>query len=101
MPSQKMSAARHFRRQILYLVIAGIVSVQGALAYLASYGAVTVTMALAVTFGVFVSIVLGGGLMAIGFYSAGSGVDDAVANAAVDVPTAILPTTPVEPLQHS
>lgn len=100
MPSQKASATKHFRRQILYLVIAGIISVPGALAYLASYGAVTLTMALAVTFGVFVSIVLGGGLMAIGFYSAGSGVDEAVANAAVDVPAAIVPTTPAEPAQH-
>ncbi|QYE33404.1 MULTISPECIES: hypothetical protein [Sphingosinicellaceae] len=93
MPTPALSAAKRFRRQIAYLVVAGVVSVPAALAYLASYGPITATMAFAVTFGVFVSIVLGGGLMATGFYSSGSGLDDEVASAGVEPAMATPPLT--------
>ncbi|UAJ12464.1 hypothetical protein [Polymorphobacter megasporae] len=84
MQGPKTPAVAQFRRQIAYLVLAGLVSVPAALAYLASYGPVSIALALAVTFGVFVSIVLGGGLMAAGFYSSASGLDDVVAAAHVE-----------------
>ncbi len=53
--------------------------VAAALIYLASWGSLTATLVVTVTFGVFVSIVLGGGLMAAGFFSSDSGHDDLVA----------------------
>ncbi len=55
--------------------------VAAALIYLHASGSMSATLVVTVVLGVFVSIVLGGGLMAMGFYSANSGVDDAVANA--------------------
>ncbi len=73
------SAKAAFRRQLIYLVVAGFVMVAAALIYLASWGPLTGTLVVTATFGVFVSIALGGGLMAAGFFSADSGHDDLVA----------------------
>ena len=70
-----------FRRSIIYLVVAGIMMVAAAMIYLASSGAMTGTLVFTVTVGVFISVVLGGGLMAAGFYSSSSGYDEEVAEA--------------------
>ena len=93
-----MAAKARFKRRILYLVVAGAAMVVVAIFYLASYGPLTVTLVLTVTVGVFVSVVLGGGLMAVGFFSASSGIDDEVAKASVvspDSPAAAKPDAPV------
>ncbi len=74
-----LAAARtRFKRLIAVLAIAGIVMVSAALYYLSTYGPLTTTLVIAVAAGVFVSILLGGGLMAVAFYSAKTGHDDAV-----------------------
>lgn len=73
-------ARRGFQRSIIYLVIAGAAMVVAAMLYLASSGAMTGTLVFTVTAGVFVSVVLGGGLMAVGFYSSSSGYDEEVAD---------------------
>ncbi len=83
------AALASFRRRLVYLAIAGAAMVVAAMLYLASYGPLTMTMVVTVTLGVFVSVVLGGGLMAAGFFSASAGIDDAVSKvsiAAADAP---------------
>lgn len=77
--SRRKQALTSFRRAIGYLVVAGVAMVAAALIYLASYGPLSATLVTVVIFGVFVSVVLGGGLMAAGFFSADSGHDDDVA----------------------
>lgn len=79
--SEKNAALHVFRRLMLYLLAAATLMVGTALIYLSSTGALTPTLVIAVTIGVFVSIMLGGGLMAAGFFSARSGHDDDVASA--------------------
>ena len=82
--SSTSSAARvKFTRLIAGLVAAGIAMVVAALFYLNSSGPLTAPLVVTVTLGVFLSIVLGGGLMAAGFYSSDSGHDDEVANASI------------------
>lgn len=96
--AKSLAAMASFKRRIAYLVIAGAALVVAAMVYLASYGPLTATMVIAVTFGVFVSVVLGGGLMAAGFFSASSGIDDEVAKASLvspDMPAAAKPDPPV------
>jgi Na+-transporting methylmalonyl-CoA/oxaloacetate decarboxylase beta subunit len=75
-------ALRGFKRLMLYLFAAAMFMVGAALAYLSSTGALTPTLVITVAIGVFVSIMLGGGLMAAGFFSADSGYDAAVARSA-------------------
>ena len=88
MPSSENAAAAlaSFKRRIVYLCIAGAALVVAALLYLASSGPLTATLIGTVTVGVFVSVVLGGGLMAAGFFSASSGIDDAASNARIAAP---------------
>lgn len=78
---RRRNAMRNFRRLIFYLVVAGVAMVVAALLYLARSGPLTGTLVFTATAGVFVSIVLGGGLMAAGFFSSNSGVDEEVAAA--------------------
>ena len=79
--NRRIVAGREFSRSIVYLVVAGVALVGAALVYLSSYGPLTVNLVIATSAGVFVSVVLGGGLMAAGFFSSTSGVDDEVAAA--------------------
>ena len=81
--AKSVAAMASFKRRLAYLVVAGAAMVVAAMFYLASYGPLSATMVIAVTVGVFVSVVLGGGLMAAGFFSASSGIDDEVAEASV------------------
>ena len=80
-----------FWRLIIYLAIAGAAMVMAALYYLSLYGPLTPTLVLTTSVGVFISILLGGGLMAAGFLSSNSGHDERAAGAttpqaAVDEP---------------
>ena len=96
-----MAAKARFKRRILYLVVAGAAMVVVAIFYLASYGPLTVTLVLTVTVGVFVSVVLGGGLMAVGFFSASSGIDDEVSSAGIVPSEASKTEAEVSPLKPS
>lgn len=69
-------ALKRFRRLMGYIVIAGVATMILALAYLAANDALNTVSAIATSLGVFLSVVLGGGLMAIGFLSSNSGHDD-------------------------
>lgn len=80
-PQGRKAAQSRLRRLLIYLLMAGVAMSAAALVYLHSNGPLSTTLVVTVIAGVFVSIMLGGGLMAMGFYSADSGVDDAVAGA--------------------
>ncbi len=83
------SARRRFWRLIVYLGITGIAMVVAALYYLSLYGPLTPTLMLTTSVGVFISILLGGGLMAAGFLSSNSGHDERAAAATRPVPAAV------------
>lgn len=70
-----------FWRLIAYLGIAGVAMVAAALCNLSLDGPLTPTMVLTTGIGVFVSVLLGGGLMAAGFLSSNSGHDERAAGA--------------------
>jgi hypothetical protein len=82
-------ARTSFWRLIIYLAIAGVVMVAAALYYLSTYGPLTPTLVLITSIGVFISILLGGGLMAAGFLSSNSGHDERAAGATSAVPLVI------------
>jgi hypothetical protein len=79
-------ARTSFWRLIIYLGIAGVAMVAAALYYLSLDGRLTPTMVLATGIGVFVSVLLGGGLMAAGFLSSNSGHDERAAGATPAAP---------------
>lgn len=79
-------ARTSFWRLIVYLGIAGVVMAAAALYYLSLYGPLTPTLVLTTTAGVFISILLGGGLMAAGFLSSNSGHDERAAGATTAPP---------------
>ncbi len=81
MAARRRIALRDFKRLMIYLVIVGLVMVAAAILYLVHDGPLTGTLVFTTTAGVFVSVVLGGGLMAAGFFSSASGVDEEVAAA--------------------
>ena len=81
MAEQRQKALAEFRRVMVWVVVAAVAMVIGALAYLWSTGEVTVAMVLAMVFGVFVSVLLGGGLMAAIFFSDKSGHDQDITDA--------------------
>ncbi len=70
-----------FWRLIACLVIAGVLMAAAAIWYLSTYGPLTPTLVVTTVFGVTVSIILGGGLMAMGFLSSNSGHDERAAAA--------------------
>ncbi len=82
-------ARTSFWRLIVYLGIAGVAMVVAALYYLSLYGPLTPTLVLTTGVGVFVSILLGGGLMAAGFLSSNSGHDERAAAATAAVPPVV------------
>lgn len=75
------SARSSFWRLIAYLGIAGVTMAAAALYYLSLYGPLTVTLVLTTSEEVFISILLGGSLMAAGFLSSNSGYDERAASA--------------------
>lgn len=88
--AKQHAALAKYRRLLVFLAIAGVAVTAAALLYLGSYGPLSATLVVTVVFGVFVSMLLGGGLMATGFYSSDSGIDEDVARsstAAADPPT--------------
>lgn len=70
-----------FRRMMLWIALAGVLMVAGALWYLSINDALYLSAILATIGGVFLSTLLGCGLFAAAFFSDKSGHDDNVSNA--------------------
>ena len=66
---------------VVWIALAGVVVVVGALWYLSATGGLTVHMTIATIAGVFLSILLGCGLFAAAFFSDKSGHDQNVTDA--------------------
>lgn len=64
-----------------WILIAAVIMVAGALAFLASQGTLTTHMVVATIAGTFFSVLLGCGLFALAFFSDKSGHDQSVADA--------------------
>ena len=88
MPDAREKAASEFRRMMLWIMLAGVVMVVGALWYLSLYGELRLHMVVATILGVFFSVALGCGLFAAAFYSEKSGHDRNVTDATRDNPHA-------------
>ncbi|KAB7647672.1 hypothetical protein [Polymorphobacter fuscus] len=84
--ARSRKARASFWRLIVYLGIAGVAMVAAALYYLSLHGPLTPTLVLTTSVGVFISILLGGGLMAAGFLSSNSGHDESAAGATAAMP---------------
>ena len=84
MQDERQSARADFRRMMIWVVIAAIGMVAAALLYLAASGDLTPDMVIATVAGVFLSVLLGAGLMAASYFSAKSGHDRDVNDAARD-----------------
>ena len=81
MTDKKTSAAAEFRRMILWIGIAAVLMVAGALWYLSLFADLTTHMVVATVAGVFFWVLLGCGLFAAAFYSDKSGHDQNVTDA--------------------
>jgi len=82
MQNERQSARADFRRMMTWAVIAAVVMVVAALLYLNATGDLTPDMIIATVLGVFLSVLLGAGLMAASYFSAKSGHDRDVSDAA-------------------
>lgn len=75
---ERQVAEEQFRRAIKLIVAAAILMTAGSLWYLSLSGPLTVTMVVATSAGVLLSVLLGCGLFAAAFFSANSGYDESV-----------------------
>ena len=75
MPSDRDKALAEFKRTLVWIALAGVVMVAGALWYLSLSGELRLHMVIATIAGVFVSMLLGCGLFAAAFFSDKSGHD--------------------------
>ena len=74
-------AIADFMKTMKWIILGGILLVAAVLGLFAYLGELHVSMVLAIIGGVFISVVLGCGLFALGFFSDRSGHDDDVTNA--------------------
>lgn len=81
MATEPQSAIAEFKRIIKWIVIIAVLMVAGALLYLDFYSTLDANTVIAVTLGVFFSVVLGCGLFAAAFFSDKSGIDQEVTDA--------------------
>ena len=84
MQDERQSARADFRRMMIWALVAAVVTVAAALLFLRMTGDLTPDMIIATVLGVFLSVVLGAGLMAASYFSAKSGHDREVSDAARD-----------------
>jgi hypothetical protein len=80
MASNRQRALAEFKRIMKWIGAIAVLMVIGALTYLYLYSVLDVNTAVAVTLGVFFSVLLGCGLFAAAFFSANSGYDEDVTN---------------------
>lgn len=86
---RQTKAVGSFKRLLLWCAGAGVLMTIGSLAFLQAVAVdyeMNMPIVITVIGGVFVSVVLGGGLMAMGFYSSNSGHDDDNAGAKISSP---------------
>ena len=81
MSDSRDRALADFKRMVLWIALAGVMMVIGALWYLSLYGELRLHMVIATVAGVFFSILLGCGLFAAAFFSDKSGHDRTVGDA--------------------
>jgi hypothetical protein len=81
MADQRTTAKAEFVRIMKWIVVAAVLMVIGALAYLRSSGDLTLHTVIATVLGVFFSVLLGCGLFAAAFFSNKSGLDQDIADA--------------------
>jgi ABC-type Mn2+/Zn2+ transport system permease subunit len=82
MQDQRQRARADFRRMMIWSIVAAVAMVAAAMIYLSATGDLTPDMIIATVLGVFFSVLLGAGLMAASYFSAKSGHDREVADAA-------------------
>ena len=81
MSDERQSARADFRRMMKWIVVAAVAMVIAALLYLQATGDLTLHMVIATVLGVFLSVLLGSGLMAASYFSNKSGHDSDVRDA--------------------
>ena len=81
MAESRSRAAAEFKRMILWIGLAGVLMVAGALFYISLYEPLRLHMVIATVLGVFFSVLLGAGLFAAAFFSDKSGHDQSVSDA--------------------
>lgn len=84
MQDQRQNARADFRRMMTWAAVAAVVMVVVALLFLKATGDLTSDMIIATVLGVSLSVLLGAGLMAASYFSAKSGHDNDVNDAARD-----------------
>ena len=82
MDNDRQRARDDFRRMIKWILLAAVLMVAAAMAYLVATGDLTPDMVIATVLGVFFSVLLGAGLMAASYFSDKSGHDRDVSDAA-------------------
>lgn len=75
MNSKRQQALTELRRILGWIVVIAVVMVAAALTYLYLFSSLDVSTVIAVTLGVFFSVLLGCGLFAAAFFSDKSGMD--------------------------
>jgi hypothetical protein len=81
MTSNRAQAKAEFIRIMKWILLAAVLMVVAALAYLRASGGLTLHLVVATVLGVFFSVLLGCGLFAAAFFSDKSGIDQDVADA--------------------
>ena len=79
MDQDRAALTAALKQRLIWIAIAGLVVAGLAVIVMAVTGPITFHLAFAVALGAFFTIVLGGGLFALSFYSARSGHDSAAA----------------------
>lgn len=83
MADERQKARSEFRRMMMWAILVAALMVGAALAYLHVTGDLTPDMIIATVLGVFISVLLGAGLMAASYFSSKSGHDRDVGDATV------------------
>ena len=78
MNSERQLAMTQFRRILGWIVLVAVLMVVGSLIYLYQFSSLDLNTVIAVTLGVFFSVLLGCGLFAAAFFSDKSGMDQDV-----------------------
>lgn len=78
MVDDRDAAAADFKRMMKWIIVAAVLMVAGALAYIGMFVPLNATIVIATTVGVFFSVLLGCGLFAAAFFSDKSGLDQQV-----------------------
>lgn len=81
MSDERQNARADFRRMMKWIVVAAVAMVIAALLYLHATGDLSTHMVIATVVGVFLSVLLGSGLMAASYFSDKSGHDRDVRDA--------------------